>query len=266
MKDRELILGLPELDDAIGGIKPGELVLVAGNSGTGKTSLLYTLAQSIAWRQSRKVVFTSWENSPDKSRDILARVRTFQALLNRAIAMGHPNQSLVDYVDLSGLETVTKMQMMDEAIEYSSEGRFVDAFGAGTETLDEGDVVFVDPLHAMKIRRQKQVDHSMAINVGVLECLASIARQTATIIFVTMGLRGDRNDVPDFQTLYRSIWEQVSILIGLPRPLHDVSTKEEGERWHRILPYINVRGERPRKDIALQFMPKARLWRTARND
>jgi len=66
--------GIDELDRKIGGLQPGELVLLAGYSSDGKSSLCVQLAWSAAVEQGQNVVFLTTETlRPQIRRKIIAR-------------------------------------------------------------------------------------------------------------------------------------------------------------------------------------------------
>jgi replicative DNA helicase len=58
--------GFPALDDKTGGFQPGELIVVAGRPSMGKTALGLTIAQHVALRDNKPVVFFSMEMSADQ--------------------------------------------------------------------------------------------------------------------------------------------------------------------------------------------------------
>ena len=66
--------GIPDLDRRIGGMQPGELILAAGYSSDGKTTLTVQAAWSAAVEQGKNVVFFTTETlRPQVRRKILAR-------------------------------------------------------------------------------------------------------------------------------------------------------------------------------------------------
>lgn len=66
--------GIAELDSKVGGMQPGELVLAAGYSSDGKTSLCTQVAWSASVEQGKNVVFLTTETiRPQVRRKLLAR-------------------------------------------------------------------------------------------------------------------------------------------------------------------------------------------------
>ena len=71
--------GIPELDDAIGGLKPGQLVVVGAQSGTGKTAIVQKLAKHIAHEEHQPMLSFSPEMS---RRDLNLRLLADLASVN----------------------------------------------------------------------------------------------------------------------------------------------------------------------------------------
>lgn len=71
---RGILFGVDALDNKIGGLQRGEVVLLAGYSSDGKTTLLTQLAWDAAIRQGKNVVFFTTETLRDQvRRKVLAR-------------------------------------------------------------------------------------------------------------------------------------------------------------------------------------------------
>lgn len=66
--NRGLSTGVGALDDSIGGLKPGQLVVVAGRPGVGKSVLLVDFARATAIRRGQPVLLFSLEMSRDEVR------------------------------------------------------------------------------------------------------------------------------------------------------------------------------------------------------
>lgn len=60
-KSQGILFGISELDETVGGLQPGELVLSVAYSGSGKTTLMTQLAWSAAVEQGKNVVFLTTE-------------------------------------------------------------------------------------------------------------------------------------------------------------------------------------------------------------
>ncbi len=73
-QSRGILFGIENLDDKIGGLQRGEVVLIAGYSSDGKTTLLTQLAWDAVVEQGKNVVFFTTETLRDQvSRKVLAR-------------------------------------------------------------------------------------------------------------------------------------------------------------------------------------------------
>lgn len=73
-RDRGLKTGFTELDECIGGLRPGKLIVVAARPGMGKTALALNIAENVAFEQKKKVVFVSYEMERDELVDRIACV------------------------------------------------------------------------------------------------------------------------------------------------------------------------------------------------
>lgn len=76
--DRGLSTGLGSLDDVIGGLKPGQLILAAGRPGAGKSVLCLDFARA-AIRRATPTLFMSLEMHRD---ELLARIYAAEASVN----------------------------------------------------------------------------------------------------------------------------------------------------------------------------------------
>lgn len=73
-KSMGIKFGIPELDDKLGGMQKGELILVGAASGTGKSTLAVQAAWSAAVEQGKNVVFLTTETlRPQIRRKLVAR-------------------------------------------------------------------------------------------------------------------------------------------------------------------------------------------------
>ena len=71
----EQIFGIPELDKMIDGGEPGDLIVIAGRPGMGKSTLANTILKNYGIEQDKKVVFWALETSNRKSyRRLLSNV------------------------------------------------------------------------------------------------------------------------------------------------------------------------------------------------
>lgn len=68
---RAIPTGWPALDDRLGGLRPGKLIMPAGRPGMGKTSWMLGLAANVALRQGRTVLFATKEQPPAEMVDWL---------------------------------------------------------------------------------------------------------------------------------------------------------------------------------------------------
>lgn len=100
-KEKKIFTGLKGLDGLIGGIGPGELVVVAGRPAMGKTSLLMQIAESISLTE--QVLFFTLEMN---SKHLSARsMRFHEQRIGREKAIDHLN-SLKLFLDQSSYPTI----------------------------------------------------------------------------------------------------------------------------------------------------------------
>lgn len=82
-----LSTGFRDIDDAIGGLQEGNLVIIAGRPGMGKTSLALNLAQHAAIREQKPAAIFSLEMS---GKDLMTRILSSEAnLMGKAVRTGH---------------------------------------------------------------------------------------------------------------------------------------------------------------------------------
>lgn len=70
-KPRGILTGIVHLDELLGGLRPGELSIVAARPGVGKTAVLGSLAAHAGTQQGKKVLFVSLEQ---KSGELAERI------------------------------------------------------------------------------------------------------------------------------------------------------------------------------------------------
>ena len=112
-----LNMGLPSLDEAIGGLSGGRLTLVLGNTGHGKTALMTTIAKNIA--SSNVGVFFA----PQEETDDNKRIRLLGSLMGQKVVVGG--------------EIVVDRNRIDKTVAQSSGCRMFIHPNQGTRPLSE---------------------------------------------------------------------------------------------------------------------------------
>ncbi len=89
--DGSMLAGIPtgfrDIDEAIGGLQPGNLIIIAGRPGMGKTSLALNFAQQVAIREQAPAAIFSLEMS---GKDLMTRILASEAgLSGKAVRTGH---------------------------------------------------------------------------------------------------------------------------------------------------------------------------------
>lgn len=82
-----LSTGLSDLDEYIGGIKPGQLIIVAGRPGMGKSVFCSDIARSVSIRQAEATLFVSLEMSHG---EVVRRVLAAESGVNLSAIMNGP--------------------------------------------------------------------------------------------------------------------------------------------------------------------------------
>ena len=104
--------GMSECDHVLGGgIVPGSMVLIGGDPGIGKSTLLLQLSESIA-RSGKKVLYVSGEESANQIKLRAERLETFHdgvyvlAETNLDIVIQHVSQMRPDFLIVDSIQTV----------------------------------------------------------------------------------------------------------------------------------------------------------------
>jgi replicative DNA helicase len=95
MKNRNSVTGVPsgliDLDKKTTGFHPGQLIIIGGRPGMGKTSLALNIAQKVGIHEKRNVVYFSLEMS---GQELTSRILCSEALVNSTkIRTGYINDS-----------------------------------------------------------------------------------------------------------------------------------------------------------------------------
>jgi len=133
--------GFLGLDNIIGGFKAGELVVVGGRPGMGKTSFSLDIARHVALEENKKVCIFSYENSTEQVKDRLHSTQTFVPLaryINNIFIEDCPNLSvseiraklselvqvdlvIIDYVQLIPAANAQLLNAQQSRVEHVTE-------------------------------------------------------------------------------------------------------------------------------------------------
>lgn len=176
-KPRGLPTGILRLDTFMGGMRPGDLVIVAGASSMGKTCLARNIAYNVA-RAGGKVAFFSQEMSEEQ-----IGMRTLTAEARRAGAAIVPYRDIDNLTvlprDLDALEDVAKDFTGRMAIDPSGSLTALDIrirCRAAEKRLQGLDLIVIDYLQIMNIGGVKGANFSVAVG-RVTSALKALAKE-----------------------------------------------------------------------------------------
>lgn len=195
-KPRGLPTGILRLDTFMGGMRPGDLVIVAGASSMGKTCLARNIAYNVA-RAGGKVAFFSQEMSEEQ-----IGMRTLTAEGRRAGVATVPYRDIDNLTvlprDLDALEDVAKDFTGRMAIDPSGALTALDIrvrCRAAEKRLLGLDLIVIDYLQIMNIMGVKGANFSVAVG-RVTSALKALAKefQVPVILLSQLSRLKDKTD------------------------------------------------------------------------
>lgn len=160
--------GVPSLDRILGGIEPGEMVIVSGPTGEGKTTLLMSITRNMAWKDIPCVWFTL-EVTP---KSFIRKIRD---------AVGSDEKMPLFYMPNRNVDNTIKW--LEERIIES-------------RVKHEARVVFIDHIHQIfSLHRVKNQNISLEIG-DLVGQIKQLAIDHNIIIFLIAHTR-DNSDKPD---------------------------------------------------------------------
>lgn len=136
-----LEFGLPDLDGILKGLRPGNLVIVAGKPGTGKTVLGTNLADKIATKDGKSALIFSLEMPSDE-------------LVKRAIAAAGSVPK--DWIDSGGKESDEFWPMLTHAVNVLQ--------GADVRLCDKGSLTFSRLCNIARFQHRAKPLHLIVID------------------------------------------------------------------------------------------------------
>lgn len=176
-KPRGLPTGIARLDTFMGGMRPGDLVIVAGASSMGKTCLARNIAYNVA-RSGGKVAFFSQEMSEEQ---IGMRTLTAEGRRSGAAQVAYRDIDNLTVLprDLDALEEVAKEFTGRMAIDPSGSLTALDIrlrCRAAEKRLRGLDLIVIDYLQIMNIGGVKGANFSVAVG-RVTSALKALAKE-----------------------------------------------------------------------------------------
>jgi len=116
---QSVFFGLPEFDNAVMGLRDGDLCLIAGFTGVGKTAFCVNTGVNVCFKQKKNVVYITTETTVKPlTRRIYSRLSTLDLFKHpiKVSSMKSGNLSLEE------IETLTKI---NEYMKHGNHGRFM---------------------------------------------------------------------------------------------------------------------------------------------
>jgi replicative DNA helicase len=184
MKPRGLPTGILRLDQFMGGMRPGDLIIVAGASSMGKTSLARNMAYSVA-KAGGRVPFFSQEMTEEQliQRTISAEARrgNYCAVPYRDMDNGTVPPREVDILDEVSAR-VTSRLIIDDASDLSvSDLRM--RTRAAEKRLGGVDLIVVDYLQIMNIPQEKGDNRTVGVSRAT-KALKALAKEFSCPVIV----------------------------------------------------------------------------------
>ncbi len=180
-KDTQIHTGLSELDDQIGGLIPGQLIVIASRPGMGKTALALNVAVNAA-KRSKKIAFFSLELGRS---EVMQRILSYEigvdfSRIHKGELNGEERRQIADArasIDTSGIITV------------DDPGFTVADMNAQCHSIDDLGLVVIDYLQLLYMKRFDQTcfrevseitlsmkNMAKELNLPVI-CLSQLTRQ-----------------------------------------------------------------------------------------
>lgn len=203
-RPRGLPTGILRLDTFMGGMRPGDLVVVAGASSMGKTSVARNIAYNVA-RAGGKVAFFSQEMSEEQ-----IGLRTLSAEARRA------GVATVPYRDLDNLTVMPRDLDALEDVAKDVTGRMMVDPSAGLSALDVRvraraaekrfgglDLIVVDYLQIMNIETNRGENFARAVGktTGAMKALAKEFQCPVVLLSQLSRLKGREDKRPALDDL-----------------------------------------------------------------
>ena len=242
-KPRGLPTGILRLDTFMGGMRPGDLVIVAGASSMGKTSMARNIAYNVA-RAGGKVAFFSQEMSEEQ-----IGLRTLSAEGRRAGAANVP------YRDLDNLTVLPRDLDALEEVAKEVTGRMMVDPSAGLSALDirirsraaerrfgRLDLIVVDYLQIMAIETSRGENFARAVGktTSAMKALAKEFGCPVLLLSQLSRLKGREDKRPTLDDLRDSgaIEQDADKVIFVYREHYyvsraepDMADQEEHHQW-----------------------------------
>ncbi|MDR0754561.1 MAG: AAA family ATPase [Prevotellaceae bacterium] len=223
--------GLTKLDDFTGGLQPTDLVVIAGETSQGKTSLALTIAKNAAMLYNAKVVFYSLEMSKTQ---LVARLIAQEAEVNsKSILTKSVSDDLCNHIINSTWKLSAANIFFDDTVSTRIDS-ILNSIRLMKRKCDIN-LVVVDYLQLVScsergLNREQQV-------ATIARALKNIAKELNICVIILSQLRRDDNPRPSLNRLRDSgqIEEAADLILLTYRP--EVYKREYEKPFHTYSPY-----------------------------
>lgn len=154
-----LSYGLDSMDKLTGGLRKGELILIAGRPGMGKTTFSLHLASHLAFKENKKVLFFSFEMSAQTlmNRILSAECNIDAEKIRDGLVSDEELPQVVEFV--SHIQKMNTLKIVDDWRLNSTD---IQTIIRGMFLKDKVDLVIID--YIGKIQREKGLSEYEAIS------------------------------------------------------------------------------------------------------
>jgi replicative DNA helicase len=209
-----ILTGFPYLDEITGGVQPGDMWVLAGESGTGKTYVLCRFMLS-AITAGKTALFVSME-MPNRqlARRAFAMGAEVSATNFRLGRLSHFALSqLCDYMNREQVEYDRNLVLVEGQVNYS-----VEDVKAKTREFHP-DIVFVDGAYMLKTRRSRY-DRRWEVQVDVVEMLKQLAMEDGIAVVATFQF-DQKQKIKSLSTIMggQAVGQIASVVLGIENEL-----------------------------------------------
>lgn len=154
-----LSYGLSSMDKITGGLRKGELILIAGRPGMGKTTFALHLAAHSAFRENKKVLFFSFEMSAQTlmNRILSAECNIRAEKIRDGLVSDEELPRVIEFI--SNIQKMNTLKIVDD---WRLDSTDIQTIIRGMFLKDKVDLVIID--YVGKIRREKGLSEYEAIS------------------------------------------------------------------------------------------------------
>lgn len=218
-QDNVMISGIKGIDDAMGGIRPADYVLISGKEKSGKTSLAFNIFEHIVFQQNKRAMVISLEmKTPDLADRFFASMGriSLSRILNGWIEAGEVDK----FTEAGRRIALGKFQWRDDVV---SIGQAIAAIRQYKGQFSDLEIAFVDYLQMIEAEKKKDKNRELEI-AEMSRALRRLANELNIGIVVLIQLNED-GQVRESRSPGMDCTAHIRIEPG----------KTESEKWARIV-------------------------------